>query len=66
VLTDPAAIPLEGSFFGYDDLDNQRINLEYCWIPLEQLGEIVVYPKELIPHILSERKDVLHFISNQF
>lgn len=64
-LTDPTEIPLSGSFFGYDDLDNQRIDLEYCWVPLEQLTQIVVYPQELIPHILSDRKDVLHFISNQ-
>ena len=64
-LTDPTEIPLSGSFFDYDDLDNQRINLEYCWVPLEQLTQIVVYPQELIPHILSGKRAVLHFISNQ-
>ena len=64
-LTDPTAIPLSGSFFGYDDLDNQRINLEYCWIPLEELVNIRVYPQELIPHILSGNEEMLHFVSRQ-
>ena len=64
-LSDPAAIPGEGSFWGYDDFDNQRIDLEYLWIPLEKLKEITVYPQELIPHIVSGSTETLHFISNQ-
>lgn len=64
-LKDPASIPGDGSFFGYDDLDNRRINLEYCWVPLEALGHIKVYPTELMPHILSGSGDILHFVSKQ-
>jgi len=64
-LTDPTAIPLSGGFFGYDDLDNQRINLKYCWIPLEELANIRVYPQELVPHILSGIGEALHFVSRQ-
>lgn len=64
-LQDPSAIPLDGSFWGFDDLDNQRIDLEYCWIPLTQLPNLTVYPQELIPHILSGSNDVLHFVSKQ-
>lgn len=64
-LTEPAAIPLEGSFYGYDDLDNQRIGLAFCWVPLETLPDITVYPAELIPHILSESKHAIHFVSDQ-
>lgn len=64
-LSETASIPLEGSFLGYDDLDNQRINLEFCWIPLEQLPNITVYPRELIPHILSGGTETLHFVSKQ-
>lgn len=64
-LSGPASIPLEGCFYGYDDLDNQRINLEFHWIPLETLRSIKVYPEELIAHILSGSNEVLHFISDQ-
>ncbi len=64
-LTDSASIPLAGSFWGFDDLDNQRIDLEYCWVPLNQLSNLTVYPQELIPHILSGCTEVLHFVSKQ-
>ena len=64
-LTDPTEIPLRGSFFGYDDLDNQRINQEYCWIPLEELANIRIYPQELVPHIVSGTGEMLHFVSRQ-
>ncbi len=64
-LEEPVTIPLEGSFFGYDDFDNRRVNLEFRWVELEKLSGITVYPPELIPHILGGKKDVLHFISKQ-
>lgn len=64
-LPEYASIPLEGSFCGYDDLDNRRVNLEFCWIPLEELSQRTVYPRELIPHILSGGREVMHFVSNQ-
>ena len=65
-LTDKNDIPLDGSFYGYDELDNERIDLEFCWVPLEELSNgVKVYPLELIPHILSGRDEIVHFISKQ-
>ena len=64
-LKDPSAIPQEGSFYGFDDLGGQRINLEFCWVPLESLPGLTVYPQELMSHILSGSKEVYHFVSNQ-
>ncbi len=64
-LTDKTSIPLDGSFRGFDDLGNERINLEFVWIPLEKLREITVYPQELIQHILSGEKTIFHFTSDQ-
>lgn len=57
-------IPLDGSFCGYDDLDNERIELDYCWVPLERLRNgLKVYPLELIPHILNDKNEIVHFVS---
>lgn len=64
-LTQPVTIPLEGSFYGYDDLGNERVKVEFVWVPLEKLPEIIVYPAELVPHILSEGNEVIHFVSDQ-
>lgn len=59
-------IPMDGVFRGYDDLDNERIDLDFCWVSLEELKKgVKVYPTELIPHILQPEKDVVHFISKQ-
>lgn len=30
-------IPLDGVFHGYDELDNERIHLDFCWLSLEDL-----------------------------
>ena len=61
-LEDAAAFPLEGSFLGFDECDNLRTDLEYRWIPLEQLSQLTIYPPEVISHILSGDTDVLHFV----
>lgn len=65
-LRDIESIPLDGIFHGYDDLDNERINLDFCWVPLEELRNgVKVYPLELIPYILSDTKEIVHFVSKQ-
>ena len=61
-LLDESQIPLDGEFHGYDDLDGERIDLDYCWVPLEKLTEIALYPPEMVPHILARSKEVLHFV----
>ena len=61
-----AAIPLEGSFHGYDELDNERIDLDYCWVPLDDLKKgLKVYPLELIPFLITPQKEIVHFISRE-
>ena len=64
-LKDPSQIPLDGIFHGYDDFDNERIDLDFCWLPLEELRKIKVYPEELIPHILDGGDEIFHFVSRQ-
>ena len=59
-------IPLEGVFRGYDELDNERIDLDFCWIPLEDLKHgTKVYPLELTPYILEPTNQIVHFVSKQ-
>lgn len=60
------SIPLDGVFHGYDELDNERMDLDFCWVSLEELKNgIKVYPQELIPYILKPEKEIVHFISRQ-
>lgn len=65
-LSDENSIPLDGVFQGYDDLGNERIDLDFCWVPLEELRKgLVVYPTELVPYILEDRDEIVHFVSRQ-
>jgi len=65
-LADEQSIPLEGIFSGYDELDNQRYDLDFCWVPLDELRNgLQVYPLEMIPYILEENGEVAHFVSRQ-
>ena len=60
------SITLDGVFHGYDELDNERIDLDLCWVPLEDLKKgTKVYPLELIPYILEPGKEIVHFVSKQ-
>jgi len=65
-LCDPLSIPLDGIFQGYDELENERIDLDFCWVPLQDLADgVPVYPVELIPYILKDSGQIKHFISKQ-
>jgi hypothetical protein len=48
------------------EVDDKKIDLEFCWVSLEELKNgLKVYPIELIPHILSNTNETVHFISKQ-
>ena len=59
-------IPLDGTFQGYDELGNERIDLDFSWVSLDELKNgLKVYPLELIPHIVNNKNEIVHFISKQ-
>lgn len=58
-LCDPKALPNE-RFLAYDELGQERINLEFCWIPLEKLPQITVYPQCIQPYLQTPPKQVIH------
>ena len=61
-LCDETQIPLDESFLGYDDFGNTRIDLEFCWVPLDEFKDATVYPLEMKEHILSQSNEVYHFV----
>ncbi|MBR3765353.1 MAG: NUDIX domain-containing protein [Clostridia bacterium] len=58
---DEAQLPAADRFFGYDEAGGERFDLEFIWVPLEQLATMTVYPPEIAAHLLSGSQDVLHF-----
>lgn len=65
-LSNENALPVDDIIHGYDELGNERFDMDFCWVPLEQLENgLKVYPLELIPHIVNEPKEVVHFVSGE-
>ena len=57
-------IQLEGEFPVCDELGDLRVDLDFVWIPLEELDKISVYPRES-RKLLEKREGVLHFVSSE-
>ena len=57
-------IPLEGEFPVCDQLGDLRVDLDFVWVPLEELKNISVYPHEL-EKLLHKREGVMHFVSSE-
>ena len=60
------AVPKDGVFHGFDELAGERIDLDYCWVPLTELKNgTKVYPLELIPYLLDDSDQTVHFVSKE-
>ena len=66
-VTLPAdALPTEEIFHGWDELGGERFDLDYFWAPLEALRDgLKVYPLALIPHILADKEEIVHFVAHE-
>lgn len=61
-LADERQIPLEGSFRAVDGMEGQLHPLEFCWIPLDRLREITLYPAAVAKELPSLPDGVKHFV----
>ncbi len=58
---DEGQLPPGERFFGYDEWGQERIDLEFIWVPLEELARMTVYPPEAAACILSGDKAARFF-----
>ena len=56
-------LPRSGSFMGWEHLENRSFDLEYHWIPIEQLNDIEIYPTRTFEMIQSP--GVHHFVYHE-
>lgn len=64
-LRDTALIPVDGIFNGIDCLENKKFSIDFCWVPLDEIKNIKLYPEELVSYILEDKKEIIHFVSKQ-
>ena len=55
-------IPLEGMFIGKEKIEGRKFDLEFHWIPLEELKNIEVYPTNVVELMDKIDQGAQHFI----
>ena len=55
-------IPMNGSFYGIEQLEDKTFKLEFSWIDINDLHKIEVYPLEAKEYLLSNTSEVQHFV----
>ena len=55
-------IPLDRTFEAKDDLGNKRVDLDFLWIPLSEIHNIMDYPTNIKDDLISLPEQIKHFI----
>lgn len=61
-LKDETPIPLDRNFKALDDLGNERIELNMCWIPLEDIPNKSIYPPQAKEYIMNLPDGIVYFV----
>mgnify|MGYP006991999016 FL=1 len=61
-LADGRGLPLEGTFRGVDELCGERVDLDFCWVPLRELDAILLYPPQIRDVLRSPEEGAVHFV----
>ena len=61
-LKDETQIPLDRNFKALDDLGNERIELNMCWIPLEDIPNKNIYPPQAKEYIMNLPDEIVYFV----
>ena len=61
-LKDETQIPLDRNFKALDELGNERIELDMCWIPLEDVPNKKIYPLQVKEYIMNPTDEIVHCV----
>lgn len=61
-LKDPTHIPLDGGFYGKEELEGKEFNLEFVWIDVKEIENIELYPPEAKTYLAEGGSTVEHFV----
>ena len=65
VALDENALPGEGAFPAWDELEGQHMALTFEWVPLAQLAQAAVYPPQVVAWVLDPDKPTGHFVYSE-
>ena len=61
-LQDETQIPLDRDFKALDELGNERMELDMCWIPLEDIPNRKIYPTQAKEYIMNVPDEIVYFV----
>ena len=61
-LKDETQIPLDRNFKALDELGNERIELDMCWIPIEDIPSKNIYPTQAKEYIVNIPDEIVYFV----
>ena len=61
-LKDETQIPLNGVFIGDERIEGRNFKIEFHWIPVDNLGQLEVYPTNIADLVKQYNKGVQHFV----
>lgn len=61
-LTDNINIPLDGTFFGTEQLEGESFKLEFSWVDTKEIKNIELYPIEAKEYLYEGLDEVKHFV----
>ena len=64
-LTGENSIPLHGSFYGLETLEDHSPRMEFCWAPLDSLSELELYPEQAANLIRQGFEVPKHFVYHE-
>lgn len=61
-LLNESSIPLEGKFFGIEEIENQAFQLEFSWVDLKDIANIELYPIDAKALLINGSDSIAHFV----
>lgn len=61
-ILNKASIPLEGKFTAHEQINGREFNIEYHWVPLEEVNQLEIYPTNAVELLQNLDDGVKHFI----
>ena len=64
-LKNETQIPLDKNFKALDELGNERTLLNMCWIPLDEVSGMKIYPPQAKEYLINLPDEIVHFVYKQ-
>ncbi|KUO71005.1 MAG: DNA mismatch repair protein MutT [Clostridia bacterium BRH_c25] len=66
LLTEDSNIPLSGTFWGNEQLEDKSFKLEFSWIDVKNIETIELYPVEAKKYLAEGLNQVEHFVYKEY